>query len=323
MKIFIYTATLLGAVIGAGFVGGKEIVLFFNGSITEVLQFAIVFALCCCISVKRIADTQSYDLPQLLKSTSPDFTRWMFSASYIVVLTTMLCGANDCFTMLTDINLPIGAVLVSLVCVAVMRKEKGMAIFNCIAVPVIVVFLIVALMSLPETPPLSTQSTVTQTPIVYALFNYAMCLSVLGSCTPVKNKFVPSLLCTVVIALLIGTLAMRIDDATALQSLPLLYLIKDNTVLYSFGIVAMCLAIVTSVLANLCSLTAELTAITKDRTFSLMTILSFCCVLSVGGYDTIVKYCYPVIALLGLFVALSCVFKIVTKKTVNVRSLSR
>ena len=298
MKIFIYTATLLGAVIGAGFVGGKEIVLFFNGSITEVLQFAIVFALCCCISVKRIADTQSYDLPQLLKSTTPDFTRWVFSASYIVVLTTMLCGANDCFTMLTDINLPIGAVLVSLVCVAVMRKEKGMAIFNCIAVPVIVVFLIVALMSLPETPPLSTQSTVTQTPIVYALFNYAMCLSVLGSCTPVKNKFVPSLLCTVVIALLIGTLAMRIDDVTALQSLPLLYLIKVNTVLYSFGIVAMCLAIVTSVLANLC-------------------------VLSVGGYDTIVKYCYPVIALLGLFVALSCVFKTVTKKTVNVRSLSR
>lgn len=323
MKIFVYTATLLGAVIGAGFVGGKEIVLFFDGSITGILQFAVVFALCCCISVKRIADTHSHTLPQLLKNTTPDFTRWLFSASYLVVLTTMLCGANDCFTMLTEINLPIGAVIVSLVCVAVMRKEKGMEIFNCIAVPLIVVFLIVALMSLPETPPIHTQSTVTQTPIVYALFNYAMCLSVLGSCTPSKNKFVPTLLCTVVIALLIGALAMRIDDVTAIQPLPLLYLLKDNTVLYSFGIVAMCLAIVTSVLANLCSLTAELTAITKDRSFSLMAILSFCSILSVGGYDTIVKYCYPFIALLGLFVALCCTVKTVIKKTVNVRSLSR
>lgn len=323
MKIFVYTATLLGAVIGAGFVGGKEIVLFFDGSITGILQFAVVFALCCCISVKRISDTNSHTLPQLLKNTTPDFTRWLFSASYLVVLTTMLCGANDCFTMLTDINLPIGAVIVSLVCVAVMRKEKGMEIFNCIAVPLIVVFLIVALMSLPETPPIHTQSTVTQTPIVYALFNYAMCLSVLGGCTPSKNKFVPTLLCTIVIALLIGALAIRIDDVTAIQSLPLLYLIKGNTVLYSFGIVAMCLAIVTSVLANLCSLTAELTAITKDRSFSLMAILSFCSILSVGGYDTIVKYCYPFIALLGLFVALCCTVKTVIKKTVNVRSLSR
>lgn len=314
MKTFVYTATLLGAVIGAGFVGGKEIVLFFDGSLAGVLQFVVVFALCCCISARRITDTHSYTLPQLLTTTTPNFTRWLFSASYMVVLTTMLCGANDCFTMLTDINLPIGAIIVSLVCVAVMRNEKGLALFSCVAVPLIVIFLIVAVTNLPQTYTHNTSPNLTQTPIVYALFNYAMCLSVLGSCTTDKRPYIPSTLCAIVVAVLIGAVATRIDDTTALQPLPLLYLLKDNMPLYIFGIVAMCLAIVTSVLANLWSLTAELTAITKDRSFSLMAILSFCCVLSVGGYDTIVKYCYPVIALLGLFVALSCGIKTVTKR---------
>lgn len=310
---------LCGAVIGAGFVGGKEIALFFpSSSVTEYLIFAVVFAICCTVVTARCRQTGAYTMTDILNADTPSFTRWLFAACYLVSLTTMLAAANDCFEMFTGaLDLPVWAVVTCFVCVAIMRfGEKGIQKFSNLAVPFIVVFLLVAVTVLP---PQTDRVTVTRPdkPLVYALFNFVMCLAVLGSCTRNTKGYTVGIAVTFLVTLLIAFISSRLSALSCTQPLPLLWMISDNGLLSIWGTVSLYLAIITSALANLYPLCQELTALTHDGNFSTMAILCVVAILSVGGYDAIVRYCYPFIALLGLFVLICCGIKLTVKKTVR------
>ena len=316
-----YIFLILGTTIGAGLASGQEIVLFFAQygfvSILFVILFAIIFA----ISIKILLNYGN------LMQKNANFNKkykneYIFeSASGIIFLifsSIMLAGAESLLNQIAIFSrFHLWSILILLLCFfAVLKGLKWLININFYLIPLIVLStLLVCCFSFnysPHSPAvfsfdISNFAFLSVSTILYSCCNIMVSSKILIKIgTKIEEKsikkvsFFTSLLLSTIIIFIIVALLIN-DNSLIFAELPMVYLafiISDlSGYLYSF-IILIC--IITTLLSTFFSLKESIK--TKIKSNIISTIIAFFAILllSLFGFENIVRYSYPVIGALGL-----------------------
>ena len=312
---------ILGAVIGAGLASGQEIVIFFAqyGFVSIVFAF-LFFALF------------AYGLTQFLKygkftSKNPDFLKkypknFIFESCegviFLIFSSTMVAGAESLLNeFVCKFDFKLWSILILLLAVIVASKGlKWMVNVNKILVPLIIVTtIIVCCLSFSFSPhsdiafsfDFSNLAFLSVSCILYAACNLMVVNKItteLGSKLSDKKikkvAIISSCILFLIIALIIISLLVN-DNSLLFVDLPMIYLafmIHPNVGFVYAAIILVC--IFTTLISTLYSLTGCIKVKIKSNflPYIISAVITFA--LSLFGFDSIVRYSYPLIGALGV-----------------------
>lgn len=312
---------ILGATIGAGLASGQEVVIFFAKygfvSIFYAFIFFILFA---------------YGLLTLLKygqmlKNKPDFLtkhkdnfilESCFAIIFLIFSATMLTGAES---LLNDIvycsKFHLWSILIMLLSLIIISKDlKWLISINKILVPIIIIstilvcafsFTVSSQSDFAFTFDISNFAFLTISTILYAACNLMVNSKIaVGLGTKIKEKnikkvaIITSFIIFVIIATIILTLLLN-DNSLLFADLPLVYLafMINPTVgyIYSFIILA---CILTTLFATFYSLKESVHLKVKSNFASFLISAISIFILSLFGFESIIRYSYPIIGAIGI-----------------------
>ena len=317
---------ILGAVIGAGFASGQEIVVFFAqygfASIISAFLFFILF---------------SYGIYEILKygknkQKNPNFIKkypknYIFNSFegiiFLIFSATMVAGAEELLNEYV-FYLPFKAWSVLILLLAVLISSKGLKWIittNKILVPLIIIFsVLVCVLSFFFSP--HSDFTLTFDIPNFAFLGvsgtlYATCnLMVVNKITcdlgeKIKEKSIKkvAIICGSVLFCLITLIIIALllnDNSVLFTSLPMIYLAfmisKPMGQIYC-GIILFC--IFTTLTSTLYSFNEGVKVKLKNEKFSIIVSSVMVFILSMFGFDSIVRYSYPIIGVLGIIMLYS------------------
>ncbi len=310
-EILSYAAVIMGGVLGAGFVSGKEAVAFFGapGAAAPII-FCAVFLVClltyCGFAAKNNA-CSAEEVNFLCFGKAATAVNVLFLTSYMIVTSTMLAGAEECMSGISETKLPVFGFLCAVAAALILKYGlNGIKKFNAAAVPVIIVFLIAVIFVKPENAVSNgdaAQPAAFYKPALYAFFNIVMSAGVLAALsrgTERKTRVSAAVISSVAVTALTVAVQIIIAKHSVFDApLPLLK-IADSGIMRIFGIIAMLLAILTSLAGNAYPLVSAVETVVGDRTVASAAVFFCALLLSFAGFDFIVSYVYPFIAAVGL-----------------------
>ena len=163
-KQSIYTTIclVLSSVVGAGFVGGKEVEKYFQGNVWGVIVFSamLLFALACLVLLCKSYNIDSINsLSKLLFGRLSLAYLWATSLALLCIVIALFGTANDCFKAVFDVktNYPVGQLATALICFPLVKHgKKAIEKAAKFLLPICVVFIICAWISKGKTTITST-----------------------------------------------------------------------------------------------------------------------------------------------------------------------
>jgi uncharacterized membrane protein YkvI len=307
-NVFRQISVILGCVLGAGFVGGKELLVIFRGaSVFSPLLFAVVFAGIVYILQRFAADNTIADADCFCRALLPNHTTIVnifLLLSYFVVVVTMLAGANVCLNQLFGLTgkVPIFSFLTAILAWLVMRKGTGgLELFSKIAVPVILVYLLVVYCFFGGEMRINTTPTLLP-PVNYAMFNAVMAVGVVCSFSrgSTKRETLVSTVIVGVVLFVFTLLQLAVLCGNSGSDVPLLMLTKKSPALFIAGAVVVMLAILTSLLSNALPIVQYVEGFVGDFSIATSVVFFVALLLSQLGLTFIIKYFYPAVSVLGV-----------------------
>lgn len=310
-KILSAVCVILGSIIGAGFVTGKEIFNFFYGvnpliaGICSFVLFSLVFSFVFVISSSQ----RAHSINQLLKKVYGRLSlpiEYFIVLCYFLVLSTMLSGANLCLSQVIGINerLPLFSALTAVVAgCALFHGIKGIKLVNAVCVPIILLFTVIACTG---NHPESSLSVSPVSPcIAYACFNCLMSLGIVISLSrdlTVKQGILTALISSAVIAFLILIIASKLNDEVyALTPMPLLAIAKGyGNAVYVLASLILYVSVLTSIVSGAYPVINAVLPLVKSKQTATVSVMFFAVLFSMMGFEFIVDRLYPVMAVFGV-----------------------
>ena len=324
---FSYVMLILGSTIGAGLASGQEIVLFFAQYGYISLIFLFIFVLLFSFSILTLFKfgkiiSQQKDFEKTIKHQV--FFDSCGNIIFLIFSATMVAGIESLFNQLffyTKFHL---WAIISLVLCAfiILRGFKFILKLNTFLVPVIIVATIfVCALSFSPTNEHSPLTINTDLPNVIFLLSstilYSSCNIMISNKvlikvgteikkeTAKKVAIISSITLALIIALIIIALLSN-DNSLLFAELPLVYLaFTINTIvgyIYS-GIIFIC--IITTLLTTFFSFNENLRKKISNKVFSTFVACILIFSLSLFGFENIVRYSYPIIGAIGIFMIFS------------------
>ncbi len=315
---------IIGTVIGAGFLSGKEIVQFFYGSdmfLTSVAVFILFFiGLIFLLSASKYLNSKLYSI-----------TRYLILMGNLVILSGMLSAVETLFNQVINwnLNFPIYSIITLLFSNIVMFKgTKGLEKVNLFLVPLIILILILCIFQ-------STKSTIVTTGTIqpFSIFAYVgmnlfLAIPVLNGLGQRKSKSVlitSAAISSLILASLIFFVLSCLngaDNNTLFASLPIMNLLNSNKILKIFYSIILYFGIITTLL----SAHYPLYNYFEDDNYGVIgrifiSIIAF--LLSRVGFYNIVAFIYPVIGVIGALIIIIFAFQSISFLNTQRQSTSR
>lgn len=307
-KNFSCVFTITGAVVGAGFISGRELIRFFGTEnfIPSAFIAAVLFALFIYALLRLGYKCGGFSggvsrMPKIFKRV---FLVFIYSASFIMT-SGMLAGADSLFSSVSPF---VGIVFIVLIFFICRFGIKGLNIVNFILVPVILSCIAVTVIKNSlfsfggEVEPLR----------IYSAFSYVgmnIFLSFPIVCDMGKNmdnkKGVSSLFVAGVlfILILLVLFAVKSDKTAIYENFPLVCVLKKYSV-FPF----ICLfASFTSLCSSFYPL-YNLFAENKAQNVASGVLLATAFLVSRIGFFNIVEHIYPIIGCVGFSLSVACIF---------------
>lgn len=313
------SAVLVSAIVGVGLLGGKELTYYFEGGIWSVIIFGVLFVSVNYILLDSINKLNADTLPQFCTAISSkrDFLiNWIFGASYFVIISVMLAGAQQCLTELLsiDVKFPLFAILTAGVCCIILQGGiERIKIFNSLATIPIVLYVISTFIIMPQTPNTPTLSITTATDAIqYVTYNATLSMGVLCSIKQhtKSGNFAIALISGVMLCVIIGMITTLPLSQYNNFAMPSLISVRQYPLLYAWGVASVFLAILTSLLSNAFVLTDDITKVTHDRAFAVMLVMTSATLLSLVGIDYLIQNAYPLLSAFGIVTLVCCVVRV-------------
>ena len=306
---------VIGSVIGAGFISGREIVSFFSGAmlIPSVYMVGLIFFLFTMI-LFRIGE-QFGEETRANRAVFGKFyplLEGVILFSCMISVCSMLAGL-DALTESFLHKIPVLSVVCLLVSTFCLRRGiRGIAAVNLIMVPFMIVIVVFFLLKKGEFSVLPAQVSGTKDfkIVLYPAMNLFLSSQVmigLGGKIDRKCQIISSIIMSVILSLMIVLImsAVAFEGANAQNAeMPLYYLFQGSgAAALIFGIVVF-FGIFTTLLTSYYPLYRF--AYRKKKNLGVLTVCLAAFVLSRFGLKAIVDYVYPVQGLLGLIYLVFC-----------------
>lgn len=294
-------AVVVGSAVGVGLISGKETQIFvcspFNAAV-----FAVAF--CCILSVFRefCRKNSVCDVSRLAAVCfgrfAPVFNVAVCTCAFVCVVT-CLAGVEQCLSsMLYLSNVPLYAVGVAVLGALIMAKGmSALKVCNVISVATaVILFVLLAFVNEPST--FSTDAPMPYMPVLYALFNFTMSLSLtckLGARTGARSNFARSAAASLTIAaMLVATVFIADFD----KPLPTLTNVT-NPYLKVYATLTVALACTCGIVGCAIPVCEFVNAVIGDETLTSAVVFGFACTFSMFGFDFLVRFGYLLVALVG------------------------
>ncbi|MCM1043651.1 MAG: hypothetical protein NC350_05585 [Corallococcus sp.] len=313
--LFQSICVVLGCVIGAGFVGGKELLLYFGSEkILSPIIFSVIICGCLCLTsifCGKFGADSTESMIAALYGKQAFAIHLLLATCYFIVTSTMLAGANDCLAYIFETNraLPIFSFATAVISGIILRGGiEKIGKVNSIAMPFVIIFILVLF---SVTPKVSTFAGAPQaiSAVSYGMFNFVMSLGVFVATMSHKPLKYQISICIISCALigLLAILQLCTFSASPFINVPIPALLaaKGNLPMTICATLAIYLATLTSVLSNAYPVIDLVNTVTLDKDLSVMITLFAALALSMLGFDTIIKYFYPFISVIGAITVIS------------------
>ena len=307
-NVFGVSLTIIGSVIGAGFITGKEIQVFFCNDLSlSGIYCSLIF----------------FFAYILLLSFSPDgFTfkvvKTLIALLGIIIASCMTAALNAFFEELFPKMKNFKILTIITVIFAIFISCKGitsMKIFSSFAVPIVVICVVIfsAIFKKPIDIPLSPLSDKGRFyPMLYVGINCLLSSMVItDSCGKLSSK--EKVLVSFVVSLSLGMCIACISVCVIGErgDMPFLNVVRVNPVLSVFSAIMTFISIFTSLVTavySAFSVTKGKTSVLRKITISLVFFM-----LSAYGFSGFIEKIYPIIGIFGfayfVFIALSLIFR--------------
>ena len=316
MKQFKIVLLIIGTIIGAGFVSGKEISSFFSifGYYSFIFILPIFFLLYYFINKllliginKKINNVD--DLNLIIFKKNNKIIKIFTFISFIILSSTMISAINTSFNIRPYSLLHFATILIIIIisCIAIYKDLHFIKNMCTIIVPFILfLMIIVCLINLnsPSNVLLSNIILLPYNVITYVCRNIFLSYFVVAKSSYGLNKhqckqisFATALILCLIMTVVIFTELCNINIINS--NMPLLDLSKTSSVLYAVYLIVLQFAIFTTLISTLLTLKTFFNFKSKLLDAIIPTIICAC--LSFISFNYFVVYLYPVIGILGFY----------------------
>ena len=310
MKAINTAFLIVSSIVGAGFASGRELVSFFGISLGLWLV-PVVGAFVFATSLLFLRVGAKLHSAKARSNNREIFGKFGVVAdcfallNSFVVLAAMLAGITAISG--TTNSLPLVAILLGLLAVIVQKFGiKGLVRANSVLVPLLIIILFaVSFVAIDKFAlNLNFLAIVLPKSVLYVSLNMYLASGALYNLElNFRQSFVASLLSGLLIGglLLALVLAISANPSATSQPMPLLYIVKQfgllPQVLVSITLIA---CIFGSMLIALYNIVEWLSSLVSDRILAGLMATSCAFVLSMIGFEQIVRWIYPIVAVVGI-----------------------
>jgi len=331
----------IGAVIGAGFASGREILVFFGNSdiffVYVCIFCCLLFALIAILFMTRAKRKNMYTLQDLSKQTFKAgggvFNVFIIFCQ-IIIVGAMLAAIDSLFKEVLGVqfDFPLFSVFsLILACIVLSFGINGIMEVNTVLVPLILVFmvLIVIFAKKPDDVVLAkdvlAQGSIfksAMSAVLYIGMNMLLTVNVLISpCKTLGKKqiYIGAILGAVVISLMIfviGTTLLNSSEFVVSENMPLLYLTNEMPGIFRLicACVILC-AIFTTLTASMFPVVQYTKTFVKNKYLNIVIVSLVGFIISRFGFSSIVGILYPIMGVLGIVFVISFFIFTRDKKT--------
>lgn len=311
-------SVVVGSAVGVGLISGKETQVF-TQTVPNILIFAVVYAFVVSIYrefCRKNAVSSTAHLAQVCFGKFSVAFNFALCLCAFVCIVTCLAGVEQCLSSILYLSaLPLYAVCVAF-CAAIVMAKGFSALKICNVVSLAMTVVLFVLMVLSYKPSASaTAAPQLYMPVIYALFNFTMSLSLtckLGAKSCKRQNVIRSVISAVIIAV-----AIIVTTFIADFSAPLPALVNLNGFTKFFAVFTISLTSMCGIVGCALPVTELVDGVVGDKTVSSALVFCFACALSMIGFDFLVKFGYVFVALIGLIVAIVILLQKHSKRNFN------
>lgn len=288
VKLFLLIS---GAVMGAGFLSGGELVAFFGGGYSGLLLSAVIFFI-------------GFTLLTTSKTATPKIPLLMSSAVFSIA---MLSGLDEIAGFIGVLRgIPAAPVLSIIIFHFLLSGSiKKIEKINCFLIPVSVLIVFLTIINVPDSAPkvrVASGGKWVINAVLYACMNVFVALPSVKSAAQGKKKGtkIAAFIAFSVFFAGFSYLIIRVSPNTSLPLLDISY----GTPFFPLLVIALFIGSFTSLICCLYplkSFIAQKTADKKRRGIYCFLLYAVLFLLSRVGFNSIIKYFYPLVGALGLF----------------------
>lgn len=314
-KIIYTVCIIIGAIIGAGFASGREILLFFlNCNPVQVLIIGIVFSsVVFLLLLFNSRLTVSDNIVLLNKKIGGKFgsiINILILASCFCTLAAMFAAGSLSLSQLFNNNKLIPYMTILTAVISLLLLLNGMSalkVINIIAVPFLIVF--VVLICIKNNNVLTNGYTGNSLFRVISYFSlniislYSL-LSTIGKKLSFKQMIISSVISGVIICFLIYLILSKLDSKyLSMYEMPMLSLAYNTSkAMYIFGVIVVYLAIITTLASCAYPLINYANRLIKNNFYSSIIVIVLGASAGMVGFSIIVDYLYPCVAVVGVII---------------------
>jgi len=318
MKIFSACASIVGCVLGVGFLTGKELVVFF-GEKNPLFVSLCFFVLFFCLVFLFLSLGKKYKTTNISVINKNIFGRlgivfdFVFVATCFLSLCAMLAGAQELFKMVAETNFPFSLFVALVCCVGLCFGVKTIKSVNTIFVPVAVVLLFVAFISSCNDVVFKWELAGVAKVLQYCCFNCMLGCAMLLSCgknLDLRQRLLSAFISSLILSFLVFILLS--SAGTAGGDMPVLTVAKNN------GCFVVCATVVfVGIFTSLCScgytVVSWLQKRLGDKHISVAGVFICAYVVSLFGFGKILSFTLPLSSLCAVVFVLFTLIKQVLK----------
>lgn len=322
-------ATYIGTIVGAGFATGKEVVQFFSQygmiGIVGILLSGYLFIW---IGMKSMLIAKRIDANSYQEVNEFLFGEKLGRIVNIVILimlfgvtSVMLSGTGAVFREQLGLPSQIGIILTLILCyIAVIRGMKGLLFVNSLIVPMMLLFSLIIITTFPDATVYYGEAPsvgkVILSALAYASYNLVLGQAVLVPLgrdseneSIIKWGGVLGGLGLTFILITSHFALITIPNMTA-YSIPMGEIIRQiGTVIHILFVLVIYGEIYTTLIGNVYGISRKISSSVSPSKMVILSILLVCYFVSLIGFDSLVKYLYPLFGYMGCVVLLSLMFK--------------
>lgn len=327
MKILTLIFLLFGCFVGAGFVSGKEVAVYFSvfgkNSIYGILILGVIifFLLIFFLSLSNKVSSFN-DFINKYFGKAGIFLNFLFAISMLIFIGSMFAGNYILAECLHINKILFVCVSIVLTFVFVNGNVKAMGKLNLILMPIVISILLYFTFTTNfGCGEESSFSLCVFSSISYALINIVplgIFILDIGGEKKLSKKDI--ILTSLIVSLILIILLLIYNNAIILNdlqdvSMPILYLIRGNQFFLSvFALMSLYLGMLTTLISCVYVFANYLNIYIKDYKRSTMLSIFFGLIISFLGFDSIVDYVYIFIGIIGLFVVTFIMIKEIRDK---------
>lgn len=315
---------IVGAVIGAGFASGREIISFFGNHIS--LWIAPACGLGYFIFNSLFLYLGSIvNKSNISEANKAIMGKFHFIADFfllfnsLIVLSGMLAGMDSLFAEFIPLK-PLFSVLSGIVCAFITVKGiNGMIKVSNLIVPVIIVSLLALGIINIEFPLTISGDFKVYSLIIYIAMNLMLASGFFITLQEKNKKIIlfSSLLSSVILTILMALLILALNNVGEYGDMPTLSLCGSSTALKIIITATIAVSIFTTMLTAMSTLYSWLYATVKSKVFSVTLILTAALTVSFLGFSNVVAYLYPIIGFAGLIYMFCCGFFVLKRSRLS------